>query len=200
MTKRGILGITLLIVLLSTLVVFFVSYFVQPILPPDVNSALIIFIASLVGVLVVLGTFNESLEFFHKICNGRRDIKQLADYSGVSEDSLSIYPHRNPPYNAAKILYTGPETAKDIVVRIVYRDDAGNSQTKVVTDFFPKEDPRMWKHHYKYDFLEPNQVAYFHLLKRKSTQNGIATVVATFTGATSGVSVKVEREFDLQDF
>ncbi len=58
----------------------------------------------------------------------------------------------------------------------------------------------MWKHHYKYDFLEPNQVAYFHLLKRKSTQNGIATVVATFTGATSGVSVKVEREFDLQDF
>ncbi len=58
----------------------------------------------------------------------------------------------------------------------------------------------MWQYHYKYDFLEPNQVAYFYLLQRKSTANGKVIVVATFVGATSGRSIEVRREFDLENF
>ncbi|MBC8264874.1 MAG: hypothetical protein H8E47_12210 [Anaerolineales bacterium] len=198
MTKRGIFGTVLLIISLSTLTVFLISNFIQPILPSSVNSALVIFVVSLVGVLGALAALNDIVELFQKILGSQRDLQQ--SNAGISEHSLTIYPHRNPPYNAAKVLYTGPEIAKDLVVKIVYQDSAGDPQTKVVTDFFPKEDPRMWKHHYKYDFLEPNQVVYFHLLKKKSTSDGKATVIAAFTGATSGKSVKVEREFDLEEF
>ncbi|MGA9347913.1 MAG: hypothetical protein WBW48_03820 [Anaerolineae bacterium] len=198
MTKRGIFGIVLLIISLSTLTVFLISNFIQPILPSSVNSALVLFVVSLVGVLGALAALNDIVELFQKILGSQRDVQQ--SNAGISEHSVTIYSHRNPPYNAAKMLYTGPEMAKDLVVKIVYQDSAGDPQTKVVTDFFPKEDPRMWKHHYKYDFLEPNQVVYFHLLKKKTTLDGKATVIATFTGATSGKSVKVEREFELEEF
>lgn len=90
--------------------------------------------------------------------------------------------------------------AKDLVVRIIYQDRAGDLQTKVVAGFFPKEDPRMCMYHDKCDFLEPNQVVYFHLLNKKSTSDGKATVIATLTGAISGKSIKVQREFDLEEF
>jgi hypothetical protein len=120
--------------------------------------------------------------------------------SSLNEQSLRMYPHKNSPYNAVKMLYVGSEIAKDFEAQIFYRDTSGKEQSKTVTDFFPKEDPRMWQYHYKYDFLEQNQVAYFHLIGKKHTQDGRATVVAKFTGATSGKSVQVEREFQLQDF
>jgi len=198
MTKRGIFGIVLLVISLITLTVFLIGSFVQPILPSSLNSALVLFVASLGSVLGALAALNEIVELFQRILGSRRDAQQ--SNAGIGEHSLVVYPHRNPPYNAAKMLYTGPEVAKDLVVRIVYQDRAGDPQTKVITDFFPREDPRMWKHHYKYDFLEPNQVVYFHLLKKKSTSDGKATVIATFTGATSGKSVKVEHKFDLEEF
>jgi len=198
MTKRGIFGIVLLSISLSTLAVFLISNFIQPILPSSVNSTLVLFVASFVGVLGILAALNDIVELFQKILGSQRDVQQSS--AEIGEHSLTIYPHRNPPYNAAKLLYTDPEVAKDLIVKIVYQDSAGDPQTKVVTDFFPKEDPGMWKHHYKYDFLEPNQVVYFHLLKKKSTSDGKATVIATFTGATSGKSVRVEREFDLEEF
>ena len=126
--------------------------------------------------------------------------RMARDVSTLGEHSLRLYPHRNPPYNAAKMLYVGTEMAKDLVVRITYKDNSGNEQTKAATDFFPKEDPRMWQHHYKYDFLEPNQVAYFHLLQKKNTLDGKATVWVSFSGANSGKSVQVKKEFDLEEF
>ena len=91
------------------------------------------------------------------------------DTSTLGEHSLWLYPHKNPPYNAAKMVYVGTEIAKDLDVSLTYKDNAGNEQTKAVTDFFPKEDPRMWQHHYKHDFLEPHQVAYFHLMQKQNT-------------------------------
>ena len=120
--------------------------------------------------------------------------------SSLSEQSLRMYPHKNPPYNAVKMLFVGPEVAKDLEVQVLYTDTSGKEQSKTVTEFFPREDPRMWQHHYKYDFLEPNQVAYFHLIGKKHTQDGRATVVARFTGATSGKSVQIKQEFQLQGF
>jgi hypothetical protein len=126
--------------------------------------------------------------------------KAVAKNSVVSEDSLLLYFHKNPPYNAAKILYVGSEIAKDLKIEIRYLNSKGILQTKTVTEFFPKEDPKMMWHHYKYDFLEPNQVAYFHLVKNKSTSNGKAKVTVSFIGAKSGNSAKIEKEFDLEIF
>ena len=120
--------------------------------------------------------------------------------SVINENSLLLYFHKNPPYNAAKILYVGSEIAKDLKVEIRYLNSEGVFQTKTVTEFFPKEDPKMIWHHYKYDFLEPNQAAYFHLVKNKSTSNGKAKVMVSFMGAKSGKSAKIEKEFDLEVF
>jgi hypothetical protein len=126
--------------------------------------------------------------------------RTVRDISALGEHSLRLYSHRNPPYNAMKMFFVGTEMAKDLDVRIAYKDNAGNEQTKVVTDFFPKEDPPMWQHHYKYGFLESNQIAYFHLLQMKHTADGKATVRASFSGANSGKSVRVKKEFDLVEF
>lgn len=126
--------------------------------------------------------------------------RTMRNTSTLGEHSLQLYPHKNPPYNAVKILYVGTEIAKDLNVKVTYRDNAGNEQTKVITDFFPKEDPRMWQHYYRYDFLEPNQVAYFHLLQKKNTLDGKATVWVSFSGANSGKSVQVKKDFSLEQF
>lgn len=120
--------------------------------------------------------------------------------SSLNEQSLKIYPHKNPPYNAAKMIYVGSEIAKDLDVQVLYRDTSGIEQIKVVKEFFPKEDPKMWQHYYDYDFLEPNQVAYFHLVGKEHTKDGRVTVVVKFAGATSGEFVQVKREFQLQSF
>lgn len=194
---KGVLGVVLLIISVSTLIVFGISKFVQPILPPFINSTLLLIVASFIGVLGVLAMLNDSVELVQKIFSKQNN--KLSN-EGISEKSLSIYHHHNPPYNAAKILYTGTEIAKDLVVRIEYNDSTGNPQTKIVTDFFPKNDQKMIWFIFKYDSLEPNQVAYFRLIKRKTTSDGKALIVATFTGALSGKSVSVKQEFQLKDF
>lgn len=202
MIKGRIVGFALLAVALSTIVVFAISNFIQPLLPSPVNSTVVLLVASFAGVLGALAAFNDIVELFHKLFEGRRD-RQLStpdSNSELGEHSLILYPHRNPPYNAAKMLYVGPEIAKDLDVRITYSDSTGNLKTKMVTEFFPKQDHQMIWYHYRYDFLEPNQVAYFHLLKKKSTLDGKATVIASFTGAKSGKSVKVRKDFELEDF
>jgi hypothetical protein len=200
MTKRGIVGIALLVVSLGTIIVSVVSIFVSPILPTSLAELVAILGASLLGVLGILAAFNDTLDLFQKLTAGHQEEERASNYTTLGTHSLCVYPHRSPPYNAVKMIYTGSEIVKDLAVEIIYRDRDGNSQTRTVTEFFPKEDPRMIWHHYKYDFLEPNQVVYFRLLNKKKTFDGKATVVVSFVGASTGKSVEVENEFVLQEF
>lgn len=118
----------------------------------------------------------------------------------LSENSLLIYPHRSPPYNAAKILYVGSEMAINLDVKISYVDLNGQQQTKQITDFFPDGDSNMIWYHYKYDFLKPDQVAYFRLVNGKSTADRKATITVDFVGAKSQIPIHIEKEFELEDF
>lgn len=116
----------------------------------------------------------------------------------LDASQLSLYPHRNPPYNAVKMLYTGNEIAKDLEVRVMYQEPDGSDQMIVVEEFFPEQDPKMIWHHNKYDFLKANQVAYFRLPRSESTLEGRATVVVRFVVASSGKSVEFTEEFELE--
>lgn len=200
---RRVLGVAFFVISLITIVVFLVSSYVQPLLPPNTNDKVLLLVASFTGALAVLAALNDAIELFHKFFGERSDNRQSAptsDNAELGEHSLCLYSHKNPPYNAVKMLYAGPEIAKDLDVKIVYKDSNGNEQTKVVTEFFPKEDPKMIWHYYKYDFLEPHQVVYFHLLKKTSTLDGKATVVVRFSGVRSGKPVQVRGEFDLEEY
>ena len=118
----------------------------------------------------------------------------------ISEPALILYRHRNPPYNAVKMLYVGSEIARDLEVKITYNDNNAEQQTKIVTDFFPESDTKMMWHYYKYDFLKPSQVVYFHLIKRKSTLDGKVKVLVSFVDSKTGQSVQAEQDFELEDF
>ena len=120
--------------------------------------------------------------------------------SPLDENSLLLYPHKNPPNNAVKMLYVGTEIVKDLEVKATYKDISGVEQTKIIDDFFPKADPKMWASHTKLDFLEPNQVAYFHLVQKKNTLDGKVIVEASFIGAGSGTQVRVREDFDLVEY
>lgn len=64
---RFFVGIILLVVLLFTLTVFSISYFVQPILPPALNNIALLLVASLLGVIGFVAALNEVVEFFQKL-------------------------------------------------------------------------------------------------------------------------------------
>lgn len=195
-----IVAVSLLTVSCITAITFFVSSNLLPILPANTNYTVLLLIASLTGVLGILASLNNVIELFRKLFGGRNHPQSHSNTGMLGRHSLALYFHRNPPYNAVKMLYTGSEIAKDLEVKILHKDVSGNEQTRIVTDFFPKEDPRMMWHCYKHDFLEPNQVAYFHLPKKKSALDGKAKVVVRFSGAQSGKTVQLESEFDLEDY
>lgn len=156
------------------------------------------FFVALFGVTGFLAQFNETIELTEKVVDWLS--KRRKTENKLDGRSVNIYAHRSPPYNAVKMIYTGSEVAMDFCAKIAYKDVAGSPQSILVTEFFPKEDSRMIWYHYKYDFLEPNQVVYFRLIKKKTTLDGIAVVVVNFTGAISGKKVEVRREFTLEDF
>lgn len=145
-----------------------------------------------------IGLFIFILSFF--IANFKIYRKLSFRIPQSDEDALQIYFHKNPPYNAAKLLYTGKEIARDLIVKIHYIDANGDEQTKTITEFFPETDPKMWQHHYKRDFLREGQVEYIHLIQKKNSSNGQVQVTATFTGASSKKQITVEKEFELIDF
>jgi len=117
----------------------------------------------------------------------------------VSERSVLIYPYSNPPYNSVEIHYVGPERAKDLEVRKLYKDPQGQEVTAEVTEFFPQNDLKMRWHHLKVNVLEPDQILRFHLVKKKSTLDGKVTVWVRLTGVESGKKIEIRREFDLKE-
>ncbi len=60
-------GYLALLISFIVIVIWLISYFVQPILPPEYNRAGILFFASLVGVFGFFAILNDVVEFFHKI-------------------------------------------------------------------------------------------------------------------------------------
>ncbi len=153
-------------------------------------------IGAIVGILVRI----VLLPFYRFIRHTLNQRTNSRIRSQLNENSLLLYFHRSPPYNAAKILYVGSEIAKDLDVRIIYTDTDGQQQIKQITDFFPDGDSSMIWHQYKYDFLKPNQVAYFRLIKKKSTIDGRVKVSVDFVGAKSDVPIHIEKEFELEHF
>jgi hypothetical protein len=127
--------------------------------------------------------------------------KRATEETSLNESSLLMSPHRRPPYNAVKMQNVASETIKDLKIGIVYRDTNGKTQTKSVEEFYAEGDPRMWQHHQKYEWLSPNQVAYFYLsLQKKNVLNGKVTVSVSFIGAESGKPVQFEQDFELQEY
>ena len=89
MAKKYVTATTLLIVLSCILIAFFVGNFIQPILPPTVNSSLIIFVAAATGVVGIFAALNDIFELKDKIFGSRRDTHQPT----LDENSLNMYPY-----------------------------------------------------------------------------------------------------------
>lgn len=117
--------------------------------------------------------------------------------SEINENSLLMYYYSDPQSPAVEMHYIGSESAKDLEVKIKYRDERGEEKEEVVTEFFPENDPRMFGHHFKANVLVPNEVLRFRLVQRNQTLDGNDTVLASLIGVKSGRSVKIAREFNL---
>ena len=113
-------------------------------------------------------------------------------------NSVNLYPHKNPPSNAIKMVYTGSEVIKDLKVKVIYKDANGENQIKEVLDFFPEQDSQMIWRHYKYDHLKPNQVIYFRLPLIKTVPDKRVKVLVSFKDANSVDNIEIEKEFDLE--
>lgn len=79
MKAKNNLTIVLIVILVLTLATWFVSQFIQPILPDYINQNLLLFIAALSGVSTVLSNLNDIIDLFHKD-NGAIDEKVAAHY------------------------------------------------------------------------------------------------------------------------
>jgi len=68
---RRYVSYALIAIALLTIFVWAVSQFVQPILPANFNSGLILFLAALLGVLAALAAFKDVVEFFRSFAEQR---------------------------------------------------------------------------------------------------------------------------------
>jgi hypothetical protein len=73
MKTRYLVALSLFIIAILTCVVFLVSSYVQPLLPTDVNSTLLLWIAALLGVLGVLSLFKDVVELAERLTSGTKD-------------------------------------------------------------------------------------------------------------------------------
>lgn len=73
-----------------TVVVFAVSNFIQPILPPEVNSTLILLFASLVGVLGVFAAANEVVDFVTKILGAFHNPGHCKELNKATDTKLAF--------------------------------------------------------------------------------------------------------------
>ena len=67
MQKRKILFIAFLIITILTILVWWFSKYIQPILPPDLNNDLILVMASLIGVITILTGVPDIIERIAKL-------------------------------------------------------------------------------------------------------------------------------------
>jgi len=71
MINGCVLGIVLFVVAVITLIVFLISHFIQPILPSNVNSMVLLCSASLLVVLAALAALNDIIELAFKLLDDR---------------------------------------------------------------------------------------------------------------------------------
>lgn len=82
-------------VLVITLVVWGISRFIQPMLPANSNSDLVLLVVALLSVTTFLGSFNESIELFHKIFGRNAGMMPQPDrpQSSVSHTTVQELPN-----------------------------------------------------------------------------------------------------------
>jgi hypothetical protein len=77
MIRGCIIGIALLAIAIITLIVFLVSRYIQPILPPEVNSEVVLFLAIFTTVLGVIASFNGIIELLDKFLRNKPHIVKM---------------------------------------------------------------------------------------------------------------------------
>lgn len=116
----------------------------------------------------------------------------------INEDSVVIYPYKNPPYNAAELHFFGAEPMRDFQVTLIYTDPSGALKRKQVEEFFPQQDSAMIWHHFKANVLKENDLIRFRLLLRKSVIDNKVMVEIKGVGAKSNKPFILMQEFELE--
>jgi hypothetical protein len=116
----------------------------------------------------------------------------------INEDSVVIYPYKNPPYNAAELHFFGAEPMRDLQVTLIYTDPGGELRRKQVEEFFPQQDSTMIWRYFKANVLKENDLIRFRLLQRKSVIDNKVTVEVKGVGAKSNKPFILTQEFELE--
>jgi len=90
-TRRNIVVALLGVVIFASIVLLF-SLFIQPILPPEANYILLLFVAAVTGVVVILGEINNISELFAK-WTGRREGEEVKSVARLVTTNESTQLH-----------------------------------------------------------------------------------------------------------
>ncbi len=87
MNYRRALVIAMGVIAVFFLIIFLVSHFMQPILPHDVNSSVLLMVASLLGAMMLLAFLNNILNLVRKVF-GNQDETKIERFERTFEDYL----------------------------------------------------------------------------------------------------------------
>lgn len=196
---RRYIGLSLILIGFLTFVVWAISQFIQPILPPQINNSLALFFVALVSSVGFIAAFKDTVEFirFFFVDNEGTSKSERA-FTPANANSLLIYPYDNPPYNSVELHYVGKEQAKDVQVWKIFRDKGGLEKRVEIQQFFPHNDLKMIWHHVPVNVLRENDIVRFHLITKDDTLDGKSTVEVRFVGAQSGSEIKIKKMIELR--
>jgi hypothetical protein len=159
---RRYVGYAFLLVALLALIVWIISQFIQPLLPPNISASAVLFFVALLSVVGFLAAFKDTIELLHLFSGNSKIVagNSISPSIAINEDSLLLYPYDNPPYNSVELHYVGQEQAIDLQVWKVFIDKDGVEQRILVNQFSPKGDLRMSWYHVPANVLTENDISF----------------------------------------
>ncbi|MCK4255629.1 hypothetical protein KAX35_01970 [candidate division WOR-3 bacterium] len=151
------------------------------------------------GTIFLLSFLLANFFLYRKLNKEISAINEHSEISAINEHSLLIYPYINPPSYAVEMHYVGTEVAKDVDIKILYKDRNDHKRLVEITKFFPQNDTKMIWDHTNIYVLKPNQVFRFHLIPKLFTLDGKGTIIAKLTGVESGESIEIRKDFVLME-
>lgn len=138
---RRYIGYAFITVALLTLIVWAISQFVQPILPANINSGLVLFFVALLGVTGLLAQLKDTVEFFQHLFEKPSQAEKSQSVGSLLTGPIHIF-HGNVTNVTLNVTYLIQSSSFDSIKAITIQPDSGMRARSLV----PREAPIIPSH------------------------------------------------------